>query len=77
MEDVLVEQEKVQLMEQTTFISIEIHEHMQHVPKTLNLTEYMIVQKCTQSIVYGTTIVPYNTLPKEGGNGHTKTIEDV
>jgi hypothetical protein len=44
MEDVLVEQKKIQLMEQTTFISIEIHEHMQHVPQTIDLTKYMIVQ---------------------------------
>ncbi len=41
----------------------------------LDSIEYMPIQIAFQSIDYGTPITTWCNSPKDGDNGHTKTIE--
>jgi hypothetical protein len=46
-------------------------------PVNLDSIEYMLIQIASQIVDYGTPITTWCNSPKDGDNGHTKTIEEA
>lgn len=78
LEDVLAKQSDVQITIQITKVPIISQEQLKpQKPINLDSIEYMPIQITSQSIDYGTPITTLCNSPKDGDNGHTKTIEEA